>query len=279
MNSIKHYVNQRRDEATATLTLLTTVSLGFWLPAVWYDKPLLVLGVWLISISGILGHAWCMVLCHARRNKRGIGAQAVALLLAASLLPANAAEPPLPTTPVPFEFTMSLDVSGEPFNPDDPQPIILPAVCVGVGVGVLGWVGLKIISACLDMQHRRATNRANAFVAAADNAGATQPVTGEECNCQTLPEGQPLPLRLEHSQDGRAWNTVAMGMTAGERQFIPRDGRWRITPMRIEARHGYMTVPPGTLEVSPDLIYWHVVSVSSEIQTVIPEPPNFYRIR
>lgn len=215
------------------------------------------------------------------------------IILSLAIIQVGATEYPyspysLPTEPEtipPFETDVSLQLITTNQDPDNPQPVIIPAaVCVGVGVGIIGWIGIKLWSACLDIQMRNATNKAIMEFAA---AGApitspipipTNPVTSG-CSCPPQPTAQPMPLLLEHSNDGKSWASISVGMTTGEQSFVPDTGTWRITPMRIIATRDGIIVPPGTLETSVDLRTWNVLSVSSSGQTITPEPNHFYRIR
>lgn len=205
----------------------------------------------------------------------------MAVLLQAA--PSNAqsiTQPPTGTT-VPFEFDVSIGLYEQ--GPDNPQAVIPAAACIGIGVGIIGWIGIKLWSACLDLQMRNATNRAVVNIQAAA-APITAPVgtinpVASGCSCMAQSAGQPMPLLLEHSYDGQSWAIISSGMTTGEQSFVPDTGTWRITPMKIVATMDGMIVPPGTLETSTDLKEWTLVSVSPEARTVTPEPNHFYRIR
>jgi len=213
-------------------------------------------------------------------------------VLLLSVLRAGASEspytqPPLPGTIAPFEFDLQLS-SGIPDNQDNPQAVIPAAVCVGIGVGIIGWIGVKLWSACLDLQLHNATNRPANFQAAGDpitsppgGPRTSNPVTSSGCTCEppsTVTPPAPLPFLLEH-YSGQSWVPVSVGMTPGQQHFVPDTGTWRITPMAIIATPDSMIVPPGTLEESVDLRTWAVVSVSSSVHSVTPQPNHFYRIR
>lgn len=294
MNALKLYWTQKRQESSATLTVLITSSLMF-LIAVFWAQPLVVFAAWMMATSGILGHALVMVIVNAQQNKpstfnpKDYAKLLVSLMLSLSVVQAGAqtAPPtttPPPTTVPPFEFDVTL-ATGIPDNQDNPQAVIPAAVCVGIGVGVIGWIGIKLWSACLDIQIRGLTNKAAPNFQAAgdpitspDVPSTANPVTGSGCSCGPPPTVSPMPLLLEH-HDGQSWSTVSAGMIPGQQLFVPENGTWRITPMRIIATRDLMIVPPGTLETSADLRTWTLVSVSASTRTITPEPNHFYRIR
>lgn len=172
---------------------------------------------------------------------------------------------------------MESTISVYMLEPDNPQPVIIPAaVCAGIGAGIAGWIGIKIWSACLDIQLRGLTNK---IVDVTSPPVSTPNPTGDVCPCQIQSWGEPLPILLEHSTDGHTWTSVYEGLITGEQTFVPNNGQWRISPMKIVATRDSMIVPPGTLETSVDLRTWSVLSVSYSGQTITPEPNHFYRIR
>lgn len=230
-----------------------------------------------------------MVLVHRTQHKTNAKVL-VSLMLSMAVIQSGAqTAPPTalpPTTEPPFEFDVTLS-TGIQGNQDNPQAVIPAAVCVGIGVGLIGWVGIKIWSACLDIQIRNATNKAAVNIQAAadpitsppDIPNTINPVTGSGCVCEPPPTVSPMPLLLEHSHDRQSWYHVSVGMTPGQLVFVPDTGTWRITPMKIIATRNSMIVPPGTLETSVDLRTWTILLVSSSVHTVTPEPNHFYRIR
>jgi len=298
MNALKLYWTQRRQESIATFTVLVTSSLMFLIPALWYPHPLVVFTAWMLSTSGIVGHAITMVLCHRQQQKLKLSSNSfarmlVSVMLLLALIRAEAADtspytqlPPLPGTIAPFEFDVQISTVND--NQDNPQAVIPAAVCVGIGIGIIGWVGIKLWSACLNQQIRNLTNRPPAnFQAAGDpitsppNINTSNPVTGSGCSCEpppTVTPPAPLPFLLEH-YNGQSWAPVSIGIVPGQQHFVPDTGTWRITPMRIVATPDSMIVPPGTLEESVDLRTWAVVSVGASTRTATPEPNHFYRIR
>ena len=293
MNALKLYWTQRRQESIATFTALVTSSIMFLIPAIWYHHPRIVILAWMLTSVGNIGHALTMVFVHYAQHKAKLKMSSnsfarllVSLMLSLSVLRAGAADSPYtqppPGTTAPFEFDLQLS-TGIPDNQNNPQPLIPAAVCVGVGVGIIGWIGIKIWSACLDIQIRNATNKPVAnFQSAGDTipspVNTSNPVTGSGCECQNPPTIDPLPLLLEH-YDGNSWVPISVGVIPGQQSFVPDTGTWRITPMRIVATPNSMVVPPGTLEESVDLRTWSVVSVNGSVRTVTPEPNHFYRIR
>lgn len=291
MNALKLYWTQKRQESIATITLLTTSSL-ILLPALWIEQPFVVIFVWFLLSSGILGHTLLMVLVHRQQHKAsatfapsGLTHLLMSLMLSMSIVQAGAQTTAPPLTTPPFEFDVTLSTGPLDNNPDNPQAIIPAAVCVGVGVGIVGWIGIKLWSACLNHQIHNLTNKPVAFQAAGDPItsppnvpNTANPVTGSGCMCENPPTVSPLPLLLEH-YDGQSWWPVSAGMIPGQQLFVPDTGTWRITPMRIIATRDSMIVPPGTLETSIDLSTWNLVSVSEATRTITPEPNHFYRIR
>ena len=292
MNALKLYWTQRRQESIATLNFLVTSSLMFLIPAIWYHHPRIVILAWMLTSLGNIGHAVTMVLVHYQQHKAklkfgssGYVRLLVSLMLSLSVLRAADSpytQPPPSGTTAPFEFDLQLS-TGIPDNQNNPQPLIPAAVCVGVGVGIIGWIGIKIWSACLNIQIRNATNKPVANFQAAGNTipspvNTSNPVTGSGCECQNPPTADPLPLLLEH-YDGQSWAPISVGMIPGQQSFVPDTGTWRIAPMAIIATRNAMIVPPGTLETSADLRTWAVVSVSGSVRSVTPEPNHFYRIR
>ena len=302
MNALKLYWNQKRQESIATIIALLASSIVILVPAIWYQHPLVVFTAWMLTSSGFVGHALMMVIVHNQQhkaNQRSVLSKLpglthlLSMLLVMAIVRVGAADytgpptaTPSPETVPPFETNVSIQLLTTN-QPGDPQAIIPAAVCVGVGVGIIGWIGIKLWSACVNMQIRNLTNKAAVNIQAAaapitsppEIPSTSNPVTGSGCQCQPPHTVSPLPLLLEHSHDGQSWSPVSAGMTTGERIFVPDTGTWRITPMKIVATIDGMIVPPGTLETSTDLKEWAVVSVSASGRTVTPEPNHFYRIR
>ena len=289
MNALKLYWNQKRQESIATLAWLTFSSLAVCLLLLYGASIYLVFLLWSITASSTIVHATLMVIVHHQQHKSNLKFASTTyakllthIVLVLSIIQAGAqstTQPPPETIP-PFETDVSIQLLTTNPDADRPQAVIPAAVCIGVGVGLIGWVGIKLWSACLDIQIRGLTNRDAGNIHAAAAPSTSNPVIGSGCACGISPTvDQPLPLLLEHSHDGQSWSTVSAGITTGERIFVPDTGTWRITPMKIVATRDALIVPPGTLETSTDLKEWVLVSVSASTRTIAPEANHFYRIR
>lgn len=186
---------------------------------------------------------------------------------------------PLPAYAMSYQMSIGLTQDA-----DGPQPIgIIPAaICIGIGVGIIGYVGVKIISACLKIHENGVTNNQN-------KATLSSPVPDPSgppgtCACAASPPaGQPLPVVVEHSYDDQHWSTVAHGPLTGQWLDLPDKGYWRIRPLplRIEVLDGgvVLSVPPGVLEASRDLENWTVLVSSAIDFHWRAEPSTFYRVR
>jgi hypothetical protein len=189
------------------------------------------------------------------------------------------------SAPVPgydYSFAGGLSVSS-PVNPGQENgPLLVGAICVGAIVGVV-YAGIKIWSMCLDIQWRALTNNVHELplptspVPTAANPGTT------DCSCGAPPApGQPLPLEIQHSYDGRDWDTVAAGVGIGSEFVLPATGYWRAVPMLLSMSRvdGALVLhaPPGVLEHSDDLRAWAVVAVNTQ-GTDMAALPGFYRVR
>jgi len=191
----------------------------------------------------------------------------------------------------------SLAVSMPEYPGKDRSPIIAGAVCVGVGVGIIGYVAVKIICAMLNNHEMIVTNNAACGNCPLESPPPpTSPVPNPETGPQTVQvcmacsqaaeqaaAGQPLPLRIEHSYDEQHWETVATGVGVGSEFQLPDVGYWRAVPLflSISSVEGATTVhaPPGVLEFSSDLREWSVVGIHTAENTDVPAQAGFYRVR
>jgi hypothetical protein len=256
-------------ESVATLTLL----LGLLIPSFvlwWGEHPR----------TGALGFAVCLgvVLRNIIRMLSNMVWLGALLALLTPDLPAQVA-------PVPgydYAFTGGMELS-MPVHPEQPN-VIIGAICVGGVVLVAGWIGIKIISACLKVKEMQVTNNAGCGQCPLESPTSPEPVpTGlgppVSCACDAPPaEGQPLPLEIQHSYDGREWSTVASGIGIGSYFILPEEGYWRAVPMPLSITGKVLHAPPGVLEYSADLSTWEAVAVHTQ-PTDLDAQPGFYRVR
>lgn len=244
-------------------------------------------------ILGILGERFV-------RAVSGITARIAALLLVLVWLTPDVgaqAIDPGPVQPLPgwnYDFTDSLRISMPPQPGQDRNPVIIGAICVGAAVGLLGYIGVKIISACVKIKEQIVTNNAACGECPLESPEPTSPVPAPpepgsipvtaQCSCDApAAADQPLPLRIEHSFDTVHWQTVATGVGVNTELILPDTGYWRAVPMflSISSVDGQLTVhaPPGVLEFSSDMRTWTQVAVNRAENTDLAAAPGFYRVR
>src|SRR4030095_14799959 len=107
---------------------------------------------------------------------------------------------------------------------------------------VIGYIGAKVISACIKVKEFIVTNNAACGECPLESPIPTAPgpvVTGpppapSDCVCDAPPaEEQPLPVEIQHSFDGRSWTPVATGVGIGSEFIMPDTGYWRLVPLPL----------------------------------------------
>lgn len=295
MNTLKRYWACYRSELTATLITMTVCILMVGVGLVSKNRD-----AWIVAVGffcGLFAQVGMNLICywHRQRAALGISATLVLALFAAPFKTAGA-EPPTQELPgYAFNYTTSINLmlpDGGP--PQDRIAIIPAAVCFGILVGAVGYVAVKIISACVKEHEFIVTNNAACAACPAESpiqTGVPVPVvTGSgqtpDCNSCAAPPpaaGQPLPVEIQHSFDRDHWVTVSHGISVGQELSLPDVGYWRAVPLslrmeRVENGGLILHAPPGVLEHSTDLRNWDVVSVNTADTDLVADA-GFYRVR
>jgi hypothetical protein len=179
-------------------------------------------------------------------------------------------------------FTVSVSM------PNGPQENPICVLVIGA-VGV--WVGIKIISACLNVWEHHETNANNnplpeklPFYATSESSPidtgpevvpTAQTNSPPSCGCDTP---KPLPILIQHSFDLKNWETVSSNPKVGSELLIPANGFIRAVPFAIQLEDNIMHVPPGVLEWSDDLSTWFSVATNN-ISTFVQPREGFYRVK
>lgn len=169
------------------------------------------------------------------------------------------------------------------------------AIVVGVGVGVVGWIGVKAIGKVLDLEELIVTNNAaqvgplvmspefNAYVKHGYTAIPTVKPTPTIIVTHPPEDPFPNPIAIDWSGDeGLTWVPIKHGVTVGDEWEMPATGVWRATllPTKVAVEDGVVkiTAPPGVLQVSYDLKQWETHSVNYADRKVTASPGTFYRV-
>ena len=241
---------------------------------------------------GCLGCALGIALRHfgIAMALRLVGPSVTALLVAAMVI-----------APVQAQNTVHRDAPtyvGEPYDygasvlimlPDpnnQPEvgkiPFIAGAICVGVFVGVVGWLGIKILRGVINVNEVIVTNNAAQPVILQKSPfpdelpdGATHPYSVSPLPVSVFPgapgsdilvpngydpvqpcpstfegatdilgDGHTVAMLMEHSFDSTNWVTVARGIASGQTVVMPDTGFWRLRPLalRLDVVNGQPTL-------------------------------------
>lgn len=270
--------------ATVTAIGITAVISNGWIGA-------LIFG---LIIAGALGQVAVIQIARRHSQKALIGVGLAVAFIAHPCRGQTGIDPGIPAPPAGDYGANIVQLAvSQPMAPPDPEmapaaiPVIGGAICVGVVVGVVGWVGIKIWEKCISIQVRRLTNAAPVDLMRSPTSPVPDPtVTGGACDScgDTVAIGDPLPIRIQHSADGDTWADVTgPGVIVGKAYSMPSTGRWRAVLLPLEIRRGQdgavmLDAPPGVLERSVDLRSWTSVGTNYSSVTTIAGP-GFYRVR
>jgi hypothetical protein len=214
------------------------------------------------------------------------------LAIAASLAvaPLQAQEAP-PTYVLPV---LPWDGPGEIAQQGTGLAFIPAVIVVGVGVGVVGWLGFKVVNKIMDLDEFIVTNNAaqpgplvmnRTFIDYVDHGFTAIPEfsIGPSTWTNTEPAQAPSPIDIDYSDDGTNWVNMLHGVAVGDEWQMPDTGYWRavVLPSRITFKDGAITVlaPPGVLEISQDLVHWQTHSVNWTDTELTASPGVFYRVK
>ena len=286
MKTLSHYWGTRREEAIGSAFILLVPLLAAAM--VWMTGGSVInIGLWTSMALGALAESVFMVLAHGKRHALIVPILAAGLIYAPGYAQAQAVDPAQPIPVYHYDYGASVQVSLLDTQDPERMGIIGMGICVGVAAGLIGYVAVKVISACLKLHEMEVTNAAGVpfmHYAPSQVPDPSGPIPSTPCDCGAaqVPDGQPLPLLVEHSFDTNHWTTIARGTSIGSTFLLPDVGVWRITPLllRVEAKDGVVTVhaPPGMLEHSQDLRTWLPVATHYS-DTDLEGQPGFYRVR
>lgn len=220
----------------------------------------------------------------------------------------------------PYDYAASVEIMLPDPNPQVAKvPLIPAAICVGVFVGIMGWLGVRILNAGIKNAEFIVTNNAaqpaiiintpfpdelppditqiysvnplSVFPGVPGSTNGLPAVSTAPSDCAStfegstmLPGESTLPLLLEHSFEATGpWVSIARGVKMGQTVTMPDTGFWRLRPvaLRLEMTGAgvILHAPPGILEQSSDLQSWATVA-DNHVDVELPaEAGKFYRVR
>jgi len=266
----KGYMKQKFETVATAVAMIILIVAGL------ATDPMMKFGLWSCAVGFGLRHLLVGVAC--RYFVGGMTAFLAAAMITAPVQAQNTAYRDAPTyVGEPYDYGASVLVMlPDPSNPNGQHevgkiPFIAGAICVGVFVGVVGWLGIRILRGVINVNEVIVTNNAAQPVILQKSPfpdelpdGATHPYSVSPLPVSVFPgapgsdifvpngydpaqpcpstfegatdllgDGHTVAMLMEHSFDSTNWVTVARGITAGQTVVMPDTGFWRLRPLAL----------------------------------------------